>query len=137
MSQQNVRVVEEAYEALASRGIEAFADHWAEDVDWRTMRDHWQGRQAGRAYMRDWLDLFDEVHTDVIALIDAPGDQVVICLRYSGRAKRSGVQVPPEYFAILFEVRGGKIAQAREYATRAEALEAAELRDSLRTCAEG
>ena len=136
MSQQKLRVVEEAYEALASGGIEAFANHWAEDVDWRTTRDHWQGRQAGRAYMRDWADLFDEVHTDVVGLIDAPGDQVVTYLRYSGRAKRSGVQVPPEYFAILFEVRDGKIARAREYATRAEALEAAECSSSSAPCAD-
>jgi ketosteroid isomerase-like protein len=127
MSQESVRVVEEAYETLASSGIEAFADHWAEDVDWRTMREHLHGRQAGRAYMRDWFDLFDEAHIDVVDLIDVPDDQVVTYLRYSGRTKRDGVQVPPEYFAIVIEVRDGKISRAREYATRAEALEAVRL----------
>ena len=129
MSQQTVRVVQEAYETLASSGLEAFADHWADDIDWRTMRGHWHGRQAGCAYLQDWLDLFDEFDSDVVELIEAPDDQVVTYLRYSGRAKRSGIQVPPEYFAIVIEVRDGKIARAREYATRAEALEAAGMRD--------
>ena len=78
--------------------------------------------------MQEWLDQFDEFATEVVELIDASGERVVTCLRYSGRAKRSGVEVPPEYFAVVIEVRGGTIARAREYAARAEALEAVGLR---------
>ena len=129
MSQENVRVVEAAYEALASSGLEAFAGHWADEIEWQTMRGHWRGRQAGCAYMHEWLDLFDEFSTDVVELIDAPDEQVVTYLRYSGRAKRSGIEVPPEYFAVVIEVRDGKIARGREYATRAEALASVGLRD--------
>ena len=49
MSQENVRVVEAAYESLASSGLEAFADHWADEIEWQTMRGDWRGRQAGCA----------------------------------------------------------------------------------------
>ena len=124
MSQENVRVVEAAYKTLASSGVEAFADHWADEIEWQTMRGHWRGRQAGCAYMHEWLDLFDEFNTDVVELVDAPNEQVVTYLRYSGRAKRSGIEVPPEYFAVVIEVRDRKLTRAREYATRGEALEA-------------
>ncbi|MET0512742.1 MAG: nuclear transport factor 2 family protein [Thermoleophilaceae bacterium] len=129
MSQENVRVVAAAYEALASSGLEAFADHWADDIEWQAMRGRWHGRQAGCAYLQEWFDMFDEFNGDVVGLTDAPNEQVVTYLRYSGRAKRSGLKVPPEYFAIVIEVRAGKIARAQEYATRAEALEAVGLRD--------
>ena len=61
--------------------------------------------------------MFDEFNGDVVGLTDAPNEQVVTYLRYSGRAKRSGLKVPPEYFAIVIEVRDGKIARAQEYAT--------------------
>jgi ketosteroid isomerase-like protein len=129
MAQENVRVVEAAYDVLASSGLEEFAERWAEDIEWRAMRGRWRGRQAGLAYMREWLDLFDEFHTEVVELIDAGNDQVVTYLRYSGRLKASGMDVPPEYFAIVMGVHDGKIAHALEYATREEALEAVGMRE--------
>lgn len=52
-----------------------------------------------------------------VELVDAPNEQVVTYLRYSGRAKRSGIEVPPEYFAVVIEVRDRKITRAREYAS--------------------
>ena len=52
MSQENVSVVEDAYRALTGSGLEAFADHWADDIEWRAMRGRWRGRNAGLAYMR-------------------------------------------------------------------------------------
>ena len=40
MTQENVRVVGAAYESLASSGLEAFSDHWADEIEWQTMRGH-------------------------------------------------------------------------------------------------
>ncbi|MET0511785.1 MAG: hypothetical protein ABW135_08910 [Thermoleophilaceae bacterium] len=51
MTQENVRVVGAAYESLASSGLEAFSDHWADEIEWQTMRGHWRCRQAGSAYI--------------------------------------------------------------------------------------
>jgi ketosteroid isomerase-like protein len=129
MSQENLSVVASAYEALTNSGVEAFSDYWSEDIEWRTMRDCWRGREAGRAYLQELVELFDDFTTEPIELTDAGNEQVVLYLRYGGRSKRGGMPVPPEYFAILIQVRNGKIAHALEYATRAEALAAAELRD--------
>lgn len=124
MSQENVEVIRAAYAALSADGVEAFSQYWAEDIDWRTMRDRWTGREAGRAYLQELVDLFDEFTTEPIELIDAGGDQVVIYLRYGGRSKRGDVPVPREYFAIVLQVRDRKIGRAVEFATREEALEA-------------
>lgn len=129
MSQESVSVVRAAYRTLAAAGLEAFADYWADDIEWRASRGHWRGREAGLAYMQEWLDLFDDFTTEPLEVIDAGDQRVVLYLRYRGRAKGSSIEVPPEYFAILIEVRQGKIARALEYATREEALEAVGLRD--------
>jgi ketosteroid isomerase-like protein len=124
MSQENVRVVQAAYEALTRSGVEAFSAYWATDVDWQTMRHRWWGRKAGRAYLQELFDLFDDFSTEPLEMIDAGEDRVIVYLRYGGRSKRAGIPVPPEYFAIVIRVRDGEIAQASEYATRREALEA-------------
>ena len=124
MSQENVRVVQAAYDSLITSGPGAFSDYWADDIEWRTMRDRWRGREAGRAYLQELVDFFDDFTTEPLELIDAGDEQVVLYLRYGGRAKRGGMPVPPEYFAIVMKVRNGKIVHALEYATRQEALEA-------------
>ena len=129
MSQENVRVVEAAYEALTSGGLDAIADYWADDIEWRTMRASWYGKAAGRAYLKELLDLFDDFSTEPIEFIDGAGGRVVLYLRYGRRSKLSGIAVPPEYFAIVLKIRDGKIAQGVEYGTREEALEAAGLRE--------
>jgi ketosteroid isomerase-like protein len=51
MSQEDVMGVEAAYEALTRSGLDAFADYWADDIEWRTMRARWDGKEAGRAYL--------------------------------------------------------------------------------------
>jgi ketosteroid isomerase-like protein len=129
MSQASVSVVEDAYRALTGGGLEAFADYWADDIEWQAMRGRWRGRKAGIAYMQEWLDLFDDFTTEPIELIDAGDQQVVLYLRYRGRARGSGVEVPPEYFAIVIDIRDDKIARAREFATRGDALSDVGLRE--------
>src|SRR2546423_14261367 len=109
MAPDNVRVLEVAYKALTDRGIEAFSEYWSEDIEWNAAGGSWSGRQAGRKYLQQWYDMFDEFTTEPLEIIDAGTDQVVVLIRYSGRSKRTGMEVPPEYFAILSKLRDGKI----------------------------
>jgi ketosteroid isomerase-like protein len=128
MSQENVEVVEAAYEALTSDGLDAFADYWAEDIEMRTVRGaSLYGKAAWRAYLQELLDLFDDFRIEPIEFIDAAAQGVVVYLRYGGRSKLSGMVVPLEYFAIVMQVRDGDIVQGVEYRTREEAVEAAGL----------
>ncbi len=59
--------------------------------------------------------------------IDA-GDRVVVAVHASGRAKRSGLETTLDY-AVVYTVEEGEIIRGREYATRADALEAVALRE--------
>jgi ketosteroid isomerase-like protein len=125
MSRASVSTVEAAYEALARDGLDAHARYWADDIEWQATGGSWRGRAAGRRYLQAWFDLFDDFTTETLEIVDAGSDQVAVWIRYSGRVKGSGMEPPPEYFAALIEVRDGKLARAREYATLDEALEAA------------
>ena len=80
-----------------------------------------------RTYVQDWLDTFDDFRGEVIELIDA-GDDVIVVMRIGGRAKLSGVETDLA-LAAIYTIRDGKIARGREYWTREQALEAAGLRE--------
>jgi ketosteroid isomerase-like protein len=131
MSEESVEVVAAALSAFESEGLDAFLEYFTDDVVYRAIegsvddRGPLHGKDAGRAYVQDWLDTFDELHTEVIDLIDAGDDRVVAVLRLSGRAKQSGVETDLTY-AVAYWVRDGKIARGHEYNTREQALEAAQ-----------
>jgi ketosteroid isomerase-like protein len=134
MSQENIAAVEAAFEAFERGGLEAFAEHWTGDIDYRAVegalddRGPMHGKDAVRAYVQDWLDTFDDFKVEPLELIDAGQDQVVVVFRNSGRAKLSGVETDLTY-AVVYTIRDGKIARGREHWTKEQALEAAGLRE--------
>jgi ketosteroid isomerase-like protein len=132
MSQENVEIVKAAYEAFARGGLDRWIEHFADDVYWRVIEGDiddfgpMHGKDAVRAWLQDWIDMFDGFRMEPIELIDAGGDTVVAVQRYGGRAKLSGVETD-QTEAEVFTIRDGKIAQCCEYRTRHDALEAAGL----------
>jgi ketosteroid isomerase-like protein len=134
MSRENVAAVEAAYEALARGGLDQFIEHWTDDLDHRSIegapddRGPIHGKDAMRAYVQDWIDLFDDFGIEPVELIDAGESRVVAVLRFGGRARLSGVETAQIMGAVL-TIRDGKIARGREYATRDQALKAAGLSD--------
>jgi ketosteroid isomerase-like protein len=129
MSQENVAAVEAALNAFAREGLDALAEYWADDIDHRAIegsvddRGPMKGKDAVRAYVQDWLDTFDDLSVEPVELLDAGEGRVIAVLRLSGRAKLSGVETDLTYAAV-YTIRDGKIARGREYAARAEAIEA-------------
>jgi ketosteroid isomerase-like protein len=132
MSEENVALVEAAMNVFARDGLDAWSDYWTDDIEYRAVegalddRGPMHGMEAFRAYVQDWLDMFDDFKTEPVELIDAGGDQVIAVLRNSGRAKQSGVETDLT-FAVVLKIRDGQLARGREYWTREEALEAAGL----------
>jgi ketosteroid isomerase-like protein len=130
MSQENVAVVEAAYEAFAREGLDRFVEYWTDDLDHRSIegapddRGPILGKEAMRAYVQDWMDTFDHFRIEPVELIDVDEDTVAAVLRYGGRAKLSGIEID-DTLGVTFQIRDGKIARGREYATREQALEAA------------
>ena len=132
MSKENVEIVREANAAFNRGDLAAFLEYCTDDVDFRAaegaLDDHGpiQGKDAVRAFMQDWLDMFDEFRAEPVELIDAGEDKVIAVVRISGRAKLSGVETDMTY-AELSTLREGKVARSRQFFTRDEALEAAGL----------
>lgn len=130
MSQKNVVLVRRAYDALAHEGIDRFMEHFTDDVDYRAVSGApddigpIHGKNAFRAWLKDWFDMFDGFKMELLELIDAGEDRVVWVERFGGRASRSGIQIDLVIGGV-FTIRDGKLARGREYATREQALEAA------------
>jgi uncharacterized protein len=131
MSEENVEIVRRSYEAYDRGGLDAIAEFWHPDINWRAAEGAlddvglMEGPDALRHYVEQWEDTFETIRAEVEELVDA-GDQVVAVVRGIGRMKESEAEVDLRY-AIVFSVREGKIAAGREYFTREEALEAAGL----------
>jgi ketosteroid isomerase-like protein len=134
MSEENVEVVRAAYEAFARDGLDRFLEHFTDDVEYRVLagapdeliHGPCHGKDAVRAWLQDWIDMFDGFWQQLVELIDAGGDTVFTAERFGGRARLSGVEADSPNWT-LFTIRDGKIASGHEYATREQALEAAGL----------
>jgi ketosteroid isomerase-like protein len=132
MSEENIQTVRDAAAAFNRGDVDAWLEYLADDIDYRAVegalddRGPMHGKDAVRAYMQDWLDMFDDLRSEPVELIDAGEDRVIAVVRISGRAKLSGVETDLTY-ASLYTIRDGKVARGREYWTKEQALEAAGL----------
>ena len=134
MSQENVEVVRDFFEAFEQGGMDAVARFWHPEITWRAIEGapddvgEMSGVEMARRYVQDWLDTFDDFTNVPEELLDLGPDRVIAVQRLSGRAKLSGVQTELRY-AVIYTLREGKIVRVREYADRQEALDAAGLED--------
>jgi ketosteroid isomerase-like protein len=134
MSQENVEVVRRMLQALADGGLNAMAEFWDPDIDWRAAEGaiddvgEMHGPVAVRRYVQDWIDTFDGFSVVVEELRDVGDDRVLTIQRANGRAKLSGTETDLRY-AVVSTVRAGKVVRVREYLSIDEALEAVGLRE--------
>jgi ketosteroid isomerase-like protein len=129
MSQENVEVVREAFEAsMRHDNDEVFLLYDPEveivsEYDGRTYR----GLDGVRTFFRDFLEVFDELGWEVKEWIDG-GDHVIALMHTWGRGKMSGVAVERSE-AHVWTLRNGKLHRLRVFETKDQALEAAGLRE--------
>ena len=109
-----------------------YENMWGEDIDHRAVEgapdDHGPiiGRDAMRAYVADWYEMFPDLTISVEDITDAGPGRVIAVSHIAGTARASGV--PAELrFAVVWTIRDGKIVRGREYLTMDEALQAAGL----------
>ncbi len=131
MSQENVELVREAYEAWQAGDLDGFLASMDDDVITRRLAPlpdpgTWRGSDGMLAVIADWADMFDEWTITGAEFIDA-GDQVVARMAQEGRIKGSGGNPVPGTFWFVFGVRDGKVVTMDMYADKAQALEAAGL----------
>ena len=129
MSQENVEIVRRMLQAFADGGLDAMAEFWDPDIDWRAAEGaiddvgEMHGPVAVRRYIQDWIDTFDDFGVVLEDLRDVGDDRVLGIQRLNGRAKLSGTETELRY-AVISTVRDGKVVQVREYLNVDQALEA-------------
>jgi ketosteroid isomerase-like protein len=134
MSQENVELARQYFEALNAHGLDfEQTEHLRHpEIELHDPPDFPDAdRYVGEAALRKRVVSFAAVGWDgkfeVQEYLDA-GDEVIVMWRAIGSGSVSGVPLDLTLaHVLLFE--GGKIRRIRQYLTRAEALEAAGLRE--------
>ena len=130
MSQENVEIVMEAHAAVGRRDLDGFLLVWHPEAEYRAAVTQvvegeggvFRGHDGMRRWWSDLDDLFDDLRTEVREVQDL-GEAVLVVFVTHGRGKHSGLTIA-EPLAQILTVREGKIIQARDYRSRAEALKA-------------
>jgi ketosteroid isomerase-like protein len=122
-------VIRRYFETFASGGVDAAAEFWHPDIEWRAVDGAAddvgviRGRDALRRYYEDWIDTLAELRAEVEEILCEADDRVAAVIQNSGRGRASGVATQGRYY-VTCVVRDGQIVAGREFATRDEALEA-------------
>jgi ketosteroid isomerase-like protein len=132
MSQEDVDNLRRAYGHFIATG--EFSGRFAPDFVWDMStfrnwpeRQTYEGIEGARQFMADWLEAWEDWRLELEQLLDA-GDHVVAFVRQRGRSKATGLSVDM-HFAQVWTFRDGAQVRMRMYSDRAEALEAAGLRE--------
>jgi ketosteroid isomerase-like protein len=133
MSQENVDRIRADFEAFNRTG-EIIVDHLAPDFELHQASSIvdtagvFHGPDAFREVLSELQGAFEELSFEVEEFIEAPGGDVVVFIRARGRGRGSGIEVDNR-IAQVWTYRGDKAIRMVAYEDRAEALEAAGLRE--------
>ena len=132
MSQENVEVVRSHLEAWNRRDKSAYVASFRADaeIDWSRARalyrGVYRGREQQKAFWDEFWSTFEDSQLEIHSLTEA-GSEVVVwnTVHMWGR---DGIEVTARS-ALVFTVENGEITCLRLFHERAEALEAAGLRE--------
>ncbi len=126
-----MEVVRRAFERYDARDLPPFFELFHPELTYRNREDEpdvrlHQGLEDFKGYVASWLEMFDDLRFEIHDFIDL-GEEVIVVTDLRGRGRGTGAEVRGSY-VFLYRLRDGVIVQGREYATKEEALEAAEAR---------
>jgi ketosteroid isomerase-like protein len=122
-------VIRSYFRTFESGGVDAAAEFWHPDIEWRAMEGAAddvgiiRGHDALRRYYQDWVDTLAELRAEVEEVLFESEDRVAVVVRNSGRGRASGASVAGRYYVTCL-VREGQIVAGREFPTREQALDA-------------
>jgi ketosteroid isomerase-like protein len=128
MSEENVEIVRRVYDAWERGDVLDALEALHPAVVWEAIEDApdagtYRGHAGVRAYMEDWIEGFELGSMDFEEVVETE-DSLVIVQRAHTKERRTGLETSLG-FAVAYTFRDGKLIAAKEYATRAEAVEAA------------
>jgi ketosteroid isomerase-like protein len=127
MAQDNVDVVQGAWDAFGSGDVEAVLEAFAPTAETRIPETlPWGGTYAGPEGFRDFLakldESFDQLSATPEKVLGADDNHVVVLAKLKGRAKGGA---PVETRAVwIYQLRDGLIADAESFGDTAEIVEA-------------
>jgi ketosteroid isomerase-like protein len=135
VSQENVEIVRQGWDAFARGDLDALMALHAEDVvfDMSHLGDDWPertytGHLGVQRFVTDWLEVWSEVEIGVDEFVAAPDGRVVVLFWQRALGRRSGLPMEVEW-AQIATVRGDKYARLSFYEDRQEALKAVALEE--------
>ena len=132
ISNQNIEIVQAAFDAYFRGDESAMLDHAAPDVvvtqfpDQPDVQDY-HGHEGLLQVMAEWTDTWDDWSVEILRTREI-GDRVLVGARQRGRGKSSGAPVEGEV-AFVFTVRHDKIARWQMFHSEQQALEAVGLEE--------
>ena len=136
MSKENVELAKRGYAALnaayESGEVEDLLplldEQWDPDIVLRgtgsvlSGGEEWHGHEGVLRFTASQMEAFQQMWLETLEFIDA-GDQLVVPVRFGGRARHTGIEV--EFHAThVLTIHDGKVARMDIYASKAEALAA-------------
>jgi ketosteroid isomerase-like protein len=130
MTQENVELVLNVHEAFNRDDLQGFLSGWHVEAEYRSAIHQvvegeagaFRGHDGLRRWWRDLHDLNEDLATDVLEVRDL-GERIVVVFVVRGRGRSSGIALETP-LAQVVRLSQGKIIEARDYFSRAEALEA-------------
>jgi ketosteroid isomerase-like protein len=128
MSEENVEIAQRFLQACASGDLDGALAHADPKIVWNpTQEGQAEGITAVRDTMERWEDSFEDLELTYEETIDV-GDRVLLRTHVSGRGRGSGVEVNTRSY-MVWTLQGSKVVRMDEFTERADALEAAGLRE--------
>jgi ketosteroid isomerase-like protein len=132
MSQENIDLVRRSYELWAARDLDGLLELTDPDVEIHSLLTEaettsYRGHQGVREWFEALLGVFPDWNGKIEG-IRATGDAVVMEVQVDARAVGSGAPVDQTTWQAA-RIRAGKLVFVGWFRTRAEALEAAGLRE--------
>jgi ketosteroid isomerase-like protein len=133
MSQENIEVVRQVFDAVAHRDAEKVLALYHPNVELDASHTEFaplfgtpvfRGHEGLRSFDREWREAFEDVETECEELIEV-GDYVVSYSKYHARGRASGIQVSGLARGGVWTVRDGKVTRVVWFNTPEAALAAA------------
>jgi ketosteroid isomerase-like protein len=136
MSQENVEIIRSMYERWECGDL-ATPEFFDADVEYARIGDGgapdavgtWQGLDEMWSAVVGYLGAWEEIRQIADRFVDVADGRVLVLDRQLARGRSTGIPVEHEMAAIFTLNTGGKIVRFHAFWDRAEALEAAGLRE--------
>jgi ketosteroid isomerase-like protein len=141
MSEENVEVVRRLVDAFnAFMRNELSSDAFAElhdphiEARWHDQRTYpdapqeLRGREELIRFSEQYLSTWANLAQEPLEVVEAPGDRVLVSISQRGRGRESGVPIEIHFFEV-FTIRDRKVRKIEFFRHRADALDAASLRE--------